>query len=302
MTWLIWRQHRVQLAIAAIVLVAFAIPVWITGRHLTSELAACRAGATCGDLFDGLHGINTVVDLTLMVPLLVGVFWGATIIGRELEAGTVALVWTQTVTSRRWLAIKLVTLFGFTVLVASADAGLVSWWSNTHNALVESRFAGLQFDIQGVVPVGYALFASALGLAAGIAWRRNLPAMATTVGGFIGARLIVELIVRPHYLSPVVARYSMKQLDPTPPGSMSISTELLQHGHVVNGPIRVECGGALSREQMSACMQRLGYQVRSTYQPANRYWTFQWIEFGIFAALAVVLVAVALVVLRRRDV
>ena len=49
-------------------------------------------------------------------------------------------------------------------------------------------------------------------------------------------------------------------------------------------------------------MSRLGYQFRVTYQPASRYWTFQWIEFGIFAALSVLLVGATVVLLRRRDV
>jgi hypothetical protein len=157
----------------------------------------------------------------------------------------------------------------------------------------------LQFDVQGVAPIGYTLFASALGLAAGIFWRRTLPAMATTVGGFVAVRMIVELFARPHYMSPVVKLYAMKDMDPTPRGSLNISSDLLQHGSVVSGPIQVQCDG--SREQMNACMDRLGYQFRATYQPAGRYWTFQWIEFGIFAGLAVLLVAAGLIALRRRD-
>jgi hypothetical protein len=52
---------------------------------------------------------------------------------------------------------------------------------------------------------------------------------------------------------------------------------------------------------MNDCMQRLGYELRSIYQPANRYWPFQWIEFGIFVGLAAVLTVVAVLMLRRRD-
>ena len=38
-----------------------------------------------------------------------------------------------------------------------------------------------------------------------------------------------------------------------------------------------------------------------TYQPADRYWTFQGIETGIFVLLAAILIAVTAVVLLRRD-
>jgi hypothetical protein len=303
MNWLLWRQHRVQAAIAAALLAAFALPVLMSGRTLADRLDLCR-NASCGDVLRGYQGINTIVNLTLIVPLLIGIFLGATIIGRELESGTVALVWTQSVSRRRWLVSKLSTLFVFTLLVSGADSVLVTWWSNTHNALVESRFVGLQFDIQNLAPVGYALFASALGLAAGILWRRTLPAMATTVGGFVAVRLLVELWARPHYLSPVVKLTGFKGgPNDVPFGALSISNDLSLHGHVVNGPVAVPegCGRAASRADMDACMQRAGYVLRSVYQPASRYWTFQWIEFGIFAALAVLLVAVAVYVLRRRD-
>jgi hypothetical protein len=38
-----------------------------------------------------------------------------------------------------------------------------------------------------------------------------------------------------------------------------------------------------------------------TYQPADRYWTFQGIETGIFIVLAAALIAVTAVTLLRRD-
>lgn len=303
MTWLLWRQHRAQVAIAAVAIAALALPTWITGRHLASALDACRSGTTCGDLFQGYQAFDTVVNITVMVPLLIGIFWGATIVGRELEAGTATLAWTQTVTRRRWVWTKLLSLFVFTVASSGAVAALVTWWSDTRNSIVESRFGGLQFDIQGVAPVGYAIFASALGLAAGVLWRRSLPAMATTIAGFVGVRLAVELAARKHYMSPVIRYASMKGAGTVPAGSWTISQDLTLHGKVITGPIAVPgpCAGTGSREAMNACMQQHGYRLRTVYQPASRYWTFQWIEFGVFAGIAAVLVAVAIVVLRRQD-
>jgi hypothetical protein len=38
-----------------------------------------------------------------------------------------------------------------------------------------------------------------------------------------------------------------------------------------------------------------------TYQPANRYWHFQWVEAGLFLALAAGLVAYAVVRTLRHD-
>ncbi len=306
MTWLIWRQHRVQLLLSAAAVIGLAIPVWITGTHLATTLHDCRTASTCGsfDLLQHYGAIRVIVNLTIIVPVLVGVFWGATIAGRELEMGTASLVWTQSITRRRWVAIKLGTLFAFAIACSGAVSALVTWWSNPANSTVESRFDGPQFDIQNIAPVGYAIFAAALGLASGVAWRRVMPAVATTIAAFIGTRLLIELGVRTHYMSPVVRITGMKGPGSGPPnGSLSISTDLTLHGQVVNGPVRPlqSCVAAGSRDEMNACMARAGYSFRNVYQPANRYWTFQWIEFGIFAALAAVLVAVAVLVLRRRD-
>ncbi|HKC27393.1 MAG TPA: hypothetical protein VKB75_05230 [Jatrophihabitans sp.] len=305
MTWLLWRQHRAQLAVAAVLLAVFALPVWITGSHLTDTVNSCRAhnGCSLGGLFQHYNAMNIIVDITVLVPLMVGLFWGATFIGRELETGTAALIWTQSVPRRTWIRNKLFTLFGLAVLAGGAVSGLVTWWSRAHNAVVESRFAGLQFDIQGVVPIAYTIFAAAVGLAAGVLWRRTLPAMATTVAAFIGVRLLVELVARQHYVTPVV---KVEAFGPPPSiefGSLTISQDALLHGQVITGPIEMHggCASSATRDQMSACMQSLGYRFRTTYQPASRYWTFQWIETGIFVGLAAILVAVAVIVLRRRD-
>ena len=48
-------------------------------------------------------------------------------------------------------------------------------------------------------------------------------------------------------------------------------------------------------------MARLGYRSFATYQPGYRFWPFQFIETGIFVALAAALIAVTFFVARRRD-
>ena len=54
-----------------------------------------------------------------LAPALIGAFWGAPLVARELEAGTHRLVWNQSVTRTRWLATKL----GLTAAVAAAAVG-----------------------------------------------------------------------------------------------------------------------------------------------------------------------------------
>jgi hypothetical protein len=65
-----------------------------------------------------------------------------------------------------------------------------------------SRFGS--FDQRDIVPVGYAAFAFALGVALGVLMRRTLPAMLSTLVIFIGVRLAVTYWVRPHLIAPLV--------------------------------------------------------------------------------------------------
>ncbi len=70
------------------------------------------------------------VAVLYVVPALIGIFWGAPLVARELETGTFRLAWNQSVTRTRWLAVKL----GLIGLASMAAAGLfslmVTWWSS----------------------------------------------------------------------------------------------------------------------------------------------------------------------------
>jgi ABC-type transport system involved in multi-copper enzyme maturation permease subunit len=192
MTWLVWRQHRNQAYLAAAALAAFAVLLLVTGRQMASQyhsaLTSCAASHTCGNLANtltlGTPGLSVLVTLTVVVPCLLGVFWGGPLVARELETGTSQFAWMQSITRSRWLTIKV----GWALLAAAAwgdaVAALVTWWSSPVNALNHQNFQPSQFDIQGIVPVGYALFAVALGIAAGTLLRRTLPALAVTIGVF----------------------------------------------------------------------------------------------------------------------
>ena len=50
-----------------------------------------------------------------------------------------------------------------------------------------------------------------------------------------------------------------------------------------------------------SCLQAHGWRGFITYQPASRWWAFQGIETGIYVPLAAALIAVAFVIVRRRD-
>jgi hypothetical protein len=139
----------------------------------------------------------------LVLPALIGAFWGAPLIARELETGTFRLAWTQSVTRQRWLAVKL-TLVG---LASMAVAGLLSliltWWFSPIDRVQLNQLTPAMFGVRGVAPIGYAAFAFALGVTAGVLIRRTVPAMAATIVVFTGVRFAVTLWVRPYLIAPL---------------------------------------------------------------------------------------------------
>jgi hypothetical protein len=241
----------------------------------------------------------------MAIPLLFGLFWGAPLLAREFEDGTHALAWTQGVTRGRWLSRTVAWALLAATVWGGALAALVSWWRGPANALA---FPGVRldlgiFDIQGIAPVAYSVFAVALGIAAGAAFRRVLPAMATTFAVFAGLRFLIAEYARPHYLT------AASMLLPSGPANgpfgswvtSSIATGPggQRYGSLTFQDVPAACRG-LGPDEPS-CLTAHGFRVLITYQPAGRFWAFQGIEAGIFLVLAAVLIAVTFRLVLARD-
>jgi ABC-type transport system involved in multi-copper enzyme maturation permease subunit len=227
MIWLTWRQSRTQLAVAGIGLVIVALALLITGPHLLhlydTSLASCRANGDCAGANSSFlaqdRGLQLGLDaLVIVVPAIIGLFWGAPLVARELEAGTQRLAWTQSVTRVRWVAVKLGALGAASMATAGLLSLAVTWWSSPFDRANMNVF--MSFDQRDIVPVGYAAFAFALGCSAGVVIRRILPAMAATLAGFIAVRLVMDYVVRPHLIAPVVRTFA---LDPSSTGFGSMN-------------------------------------------------------------------------------
>src|SRR5262249_32442100 len=149
-------------------------------------------------------------------------------------------------------------------------------------AVADDRFSFGIFDLRGIVPVAYATFALAVGVAAGALISRTVPAMVATVAGYATVRLAVELWVRPHFASPRTV--SCPFFGPNPRsglGDWVLSTSTLDAaGHVLPGqglnldklglrcPELVPAKDALpDKAVVQECIQRIGLHVQATYQP-----------------------------------
>jgi hypothetical protein len=324
MTWLVWRQYRAQGAIALALLAAFAAVILADGfqvaSHWHSVLTTCSGNSACLQQQEPL--VNGVVsdlpDISLIVPTVLGILWGAPLVAHELENRTTDFAWAQSVTRTRWLAVKIGWLLLAAVACGGAIAALTTWWSGPINALSAGAFVPGQFDTQGIVPIGYAVFAMALGIAAGTVARRTLPAIAVALGGFIALRLVISEFLRPHYM-PAVTTYYKVTGSFTPPGQAWVLSQgaVSRAGRTVAAgwgdlypALPAACqrllpgaptGKGTSENAVFSCMQAHGWRGFATYQPAGRYWPFQGIETGIYVLLAAALIGLTFVIIRRRD-
>ena len=61
-------------------------------------------------------------------------------------------------------------------------------------------------------------------------------------------------------------------------------------------------GGGPGSGNPLQCLAQHGFTFWTSYQPASRFWAFQWIEGGWLLALSVLLIAVTVWLVRRRAV
>jgi ABC-type transport system involved in multi-copper enzyme maturation permease subunit len=233
MTWLTWRQFRAQAITAVAALALFVILLAVTESHMSSlydasGLTGCHGGTCAGPANAFLNqlasgrgvpflptGANAYVILyflsvvvILVAPAIVGMFWGAPLIARELETGTFRLAWSQSITRTRWLTVKLALLGVAAMVVTEAFSLLQAWWAapigkavglgGSASIFTEGRYGSFVFPTHGITPLGYAAFAFALGVTTGLLIRRPIPAMAVTVAIFGVVQFVMPLWIRPH--------------------------------------------------------------------------------------------------------
>ena len=263
--------------------------------------------------------------ILLVLPAVIGAFWGAPLVARELEAGTFRLAWSQDVTRMRWMAVKL----GLIGLAAIATSGLISllfsWWAGPVNAaggfpnnLSEfARMTPLMFAAQGLAPVAWAALAFVIGVVTGILVRRTVGAMAVTIVVVVLLQFLWPHFIRPQLLAPVRA---------TAPVTLEGLNSMLMSSSGRVGGGRQSAGDAApagrlgpqqlhrdaAMEKPSTCRERprrcapravaaqcetwiVGHHLTQVveYLPASSFWPLQWLETAVLLITAAGLGGVA---------
>jgi hypothetical protein len=342
MIWLTWRQFRWQAITAAAALGAVAILLAATGPHMaalfsTAGLNSCATSCSkqTSNFLDSVAGLDTglfeaAIAVMYLVPALIGIFWGAPLIAREFETGTHRLAWNQSVGRTRWTAVKLGLIGAAAVATAGLLSLMIGWWASPidHAMALGNQFgmgnhfprlSPLVFAARGVAPLGYAAFAFALGVTAGVLIRKTLPAMAVTLAVFAAVQFLMPTVVRPHLIPPVQVTAPFNANDNNelmiggPGGAMTVvgnfsrpgawilsNNTITRSGKVFTGPATAACTGNGSPQDCINWLNSLHLRQQVSYQPASRFWPLQWIETGIYLVLAAGLALVCTWQVRRR--
>lgn len=324
LAWVAWRHYRLALVATVGALGLVAVYFLVSGLQIHSAYDAWRSctprnSASCTfalNNFQNKYGSTGLLGFVqVLAPGVVGAFIGAPLLARELETGTYRYAWTQGVGRVRWTLALLAPGIVGTALIMTAFGELVAWRNRPLvRAGVAQQLDGSQFPAVAPAVTGWALLAFAVGVLAGLVWRRVVPAIVTTILLWFGAAAGVSMGLREHYLTPLTTTKPQINSD-----DLTVAQWWTTGGHRVGV-------GQLNQVLQAAGIQQLpsgnsraqaspgsgvvdpihylvqhGYTQVTSYQPASRYQAFQWIEFGWLTVIAALLLAVAVLLLRRRQ-
>ena len=290
MIWVSWRQRRSQAITGLGLLCALAVYGLVLGLQMRNSfsqnnLATCLAhslGASCPNSvanFDNSFGSLVNIGfwgVLLLLPGLIGAAVGAPLLARELELGTWRLAWSQTVPRTRWLAVKLALVTGGLIILGAAITAVITWYRAPMDRLT-GHLIHNSYDFEGLVLTAYILCAFGFAVLAGLLLRRSIPAMVAAFIPWLAIRLVVEFVLRPHFMAPLTARQHC------PPNSCGVGISFVPPATGRIGDLALSVNGNTV-----------------TYQPADRFWALQGIEAGIFVALTAAALGVTIWLLHRR--
>jgi hypothetical protein len=284
MVWVTWRQHRPTLISVPALFAALAVFLLIAGlkmHHDYAALSACHpfSSGTCQRLNSNFNHAdwtlaNTFSILLNLAPALIGAFAGAPVLARELEAGTYRYAWTQGYGRTRWTIAKLVLIAVTVTATAGAFSALWTWFYQPFIKQEDmTMLTATVFGTHGVAFAAWTLAAFSLGALAGMLLRRTVPAMAVTLGGYLGLALLTWLVLREHYVPAAVTS------NPNVAG--------------VSGALTTHTPWILSTWHTGATQWW-------RYLPVSRFWPMQFVEGGWLLVLSVLLIAATVWLVRHR--
>ncbi|MFC3894127.1 ABC transporter permease [Lentzea rhizosphaerae] len=275
MTWVAWRQQRLQIFLSLGIIVGLAAVMTIVrfdAQSITDER-----------LVDERYGtyVNYLRLVLLALPVLLGVFTGGPLFGREIEHGTHVFSLTQSIGRTRWWASKIVVA-GLPVIAGMTLLGLLNSWASAplRAVMFGGRLVTPTFEIEGLTLGAYTALAFTLSATIGLLVRNTLAAMVITVVAYVPLIGLVGNALRPAYATPVTSTD-----DKMPAGAWIVSSSYVD---AAGNP--APFSPAACTTGIPECMRAQGVVRQVGFQPDDRFWSFQAIEAGLFVALAALVV------------
>jgi hypothetical protein len=203
MLWLTWRQHRWPIITSVVVTAGMTIWMLLTAAQLGQLAKECAVQRCSGDLAKAASYATYEMNTVVFLPVLIAVFWGVPLLAREYEQRTLPLAWSQDVSPLRWLTGKTAILGTLVAVMGTALAGSAARLAHQYQAYTRfSLFEGSAFQAGGWLPLTLALAWLALGIAAGAATRRTMPAIAVVAGLWI-VRMVGIPRWREQFMAPL---------------------------------------------------------------------------------------------------
>jgi hypothetical protein len=333
MTWLAFRTQRAMVLSAVVVVAIVAVWLAVTGSSEQSAHANLLHHG-CLPIGDGAlsdrcltqweaynatnHWNSTILGILYVVPAALGLLLGAPLVAWEIERGTNRLAWTQSISRTRWALTKLAVGGLITALIMGLLVPLVDWWIGA--AQEGPQIYPRAFDVAGIVPIAYALFAFVLGAALGAIIRRTAWSIAAGVPLFVGLRFVLH-----HYryhLAPLrylvsspsgvlsstvnndwvtnIGLVPRDRLTPAPGQNWnSLGNRFDNCLNRLVGPRPGNASAAAFAKARQECASSLRLHYVVQYQPASHFWPLQGVESAIVMAVASLLLGVTVLAVRR---
>ncbi|MGW0603566.1 hypothetical protein [Streptomyces sp. NPDC002644] len=337
LAWAVFRLHRWALwAWIAYVALAAGILLWAWGpaaNELASLAGACDLGgrtepACARHVYQALETYQEFMRLGFFAvfgaPFLVGAWAAAAPTAREMETGTAELAWTQSVTPARWLTAKLAlpavaATAGMTLLLGlyrfAHQEGAASFTAIRH--WTPSWWNEDLFTMLGVVMVPRVLCAVAVGVLLGLLLKRSLASLGTGLALLAASTFAVTL--GRAYLWPREIRFAKAETADSPylshngsewqitTGAVTESGELAGDAGETAGYACMDEGYRDDRVGFDAdafysCLKDEGYtDIWVAFHNESDRWPLQFVESGLWLAVAVAAVVLSYRLLRRRT-
>lgn len=256
MIWFTWRQYRIEILLLVIGLLLVTAILLVTGANIASQAhyignTSC-ASIKCQNANQALHAYIQGEDqggafgsslfyslfqyVLLALPPIIGMFFGAQIVARELEQGTYRLIWTQSMSWSRWLLAKVGGIVALLLCATIILCCLFLWWKTPVVPTLSSLWDYTNYDIWSLAAIAYTLFAFTLGVCMGTIVKKTVPAMALTLVIFVIVRILIEVFWRPYFLPPLVSLTPFNSRQSLPQSAMQIGfiTFVDRQGNTVN--------------------------------------------------------------------